>query len=261
MHTIRIDYPAEWDTVNIYAMADWHIGDLHSVQHEIDSHIRDVLNDPHGLTVLNGDLLNTAVKSSVSDIYSEQMKPMDQILYLTGLLKPIRDRIIGVTCGNHEARIYRNDGVDIMRIVCRELDIEDKYGPDGVLIFLRFGQVTGHKTGQGKQKKLFTIYATHGTGGGRKEGAKAIRLADMAAVVDADVYIHSHSHLPMSMKKSFYRVNAGNSSVQEVVKAFANTGAALEYGGYSQSNEYSPAARIFPVIHLCAKKGRADITL
>ena len=34
-----------------------------------------------------------------------------------------------------------------------------------------------------------------------KEGrAKAIRLADMACIVDADIYIHSHTHLPMIMK-------------------------------------------------------------
>ena len=33
--------------------------------------------------------------------------------------------------------------------------------------------------------------------------AKAIRLADMASIVDADIYIHSHTHLPMIMKQAY----------------------------------------------------------
>ena len=43
------------------------------------------------------------------------------------------------------------------------------------------------------RQMCYTIYTTHGRGGGRKEGAKAIRLADMASIVDADIYIHSHA--------------------------------------------------------------------
>ena len=30
--------------------------------------------------------------------------------------------------GNHENRVYRNDGIDVTRLVCRELGIEEKYG-------------------------------------------------------------------------------------------------------------------------------------
>lgn len=98
-------------------------------------------------------------------------------------------------------------------------------------------------------------------GGGRKEGAKAIRLADMAAIVDADCYIHSHTHLPMVMKQSFYRVSAGNCSVAKVSKLFVNTGAALDYGGYGQAQEYKPASHETPVIHLEASHKRMSATL
>ena len=264
MHTVRIDGPIEWQTCNVYPLADWHIGDIHCSQAEIDAQIEMVKSDPYGLVVLNGDLMNTAVRSSVSDIYGEQMKPMEQILHLVGLLKPIADRIICATTGNHEERIYRDDGVDIMRLVCRELGIEDRYHPDGVLVFLRFGAVRSHKSKgyrNGVQRRLFTLYATHGAGAGRKEGAKAIRLADMAATVDADVYIHSHSHLPMILSESYFRVNVGNSSAQEVEKLFVNTGSSLMYGGYGQRKEFKPNSRRNPIIHLCAHSGVATATL
>lgn len=261
MHSIKVERPMEWETCNIYPLADWHIGDKHCDMDGINAQIQRVADDPYGLALLNGDLLNTALKSSVSDIYSEQAKPMEQVLTLIGLLKPIAGKIIGADTGNHEERIYREDGIDIMRLVCRELEIEDKYHPNGALIFLRFGAIQSHHASEGIKRRLFTIYFTHGTGSGRKEGAKAIRLADLAATVDADVYVHSHTHLPMIFTESYFRTNAGNSSVQEVEKLFVNTGASLQFGGYGQRNEFKPAARRMPVIHLHAQSGMATSTL
>ena len=106
-----------------------------------------------------------------------------------------------------------------------------------------------------------TIYATHGTGGGRKEGAKAIRLADMAGIVDADCYVHSHSHLPMIMKQSFFRVDIQNRQARAVDKLFVNDAAALNYGGYGQSYEFKPMSRKSPVIHLSGTEKNLTATL
>lgn len=262
MHSVRADYPTEWTHCNIYTLADLHIGDEHSKADEIARRINQIKEDPCGLCICNGDLLNTATKTSVSDIYSEQLSPMQQMQAAVDLLRPIADKIIAVTAGNHENRIYRADGIDITRLVCRELGIEEKYHPAGVLVFLRFGEraaTTQHKDRNPRQ--WYSIYATHGSGGGRKEGAKAIRLADMAAIVDADVYIHSHTHLPMVMKNSFYRVDSSNCCARWTEKLFVNTAAALEYGGYGQSMEFKPSSYSNPVIHLEARKKRATATM
>ena len=96
----------------------------------------------------------------------------------------------------------------------------------------------------------YTVYCNHGSGGGRKEGAKAIRLADMAGIVDADIYIHSHSHLPMVMKQGFFRADVCNSTVTNVTKLFVNTAANLSYGGYGAAQEYKPSSTDTPVIYL-----------
>jgi predicted phosphodiesterase len=224
--------------------------------------IRQAEEDPYGLIVLNGDLMNTAVRSGVSDVYGEIMSPMQQIEHMVDLLRPVTDKIIGITSGNHENRVYKNDGIDTTRLVCRELGIEDRYAPEGVLIFLRFGTRNGHGRHKDKsEKQWYSIYATHGSGGGRKEGAKAIRLADMAAIVDADCYIHSHTHLPMIMKQAYHRTSPMNCSVTKVSKLFVNTGAALDYGGYGQSQEYKPASHETPIIHLEADHKRMSATL
>lgn len=262
MHSVRADYPTEWPHANIYTLADLHIGDERSMTDEIARMVQRIADDPYGLCVCNGDLLNTATKTSVSDIYSEQLSPMQQIEAAVKLLTPIKDKIIAVTTGNHEARVYRTDGIDMMRLICRELGIEDKYHADGVLVFLHFGSRLQHGHHRQKNpKQWYSLYATHGSGGGRKEGAKAIRLADMACVVDADVYIHSHTHLPMVMKQAFFRADSSNCCARRVEKLFVNTAATLAYGGYGQAQEFKPASACSPVIHLEGEKKCARATL
>ncbi len=262
MKAVRADYPATWPYVNLYTLADLHVGDPHSLHAEVMRRIRQAENDPYGLVILNGDIMNTAVRNGVSDVYGEIMTPMQQIECMVDMFRPISGKIIGVTTGNHENRIYKNDGIDTTRLVCRELGIKDRYAPEGILIFLRFGKRNGHSCHRDKNPmQWYSIYATHGSGGGRKEGAKAIRLADMAAIVDADVYVHSHTHLPMVMKQAFYRTSPGNCSIAKVSKLFVNTGASMDYGGYGQSQEYKPASHDTPVIHLEAEHKRMSATL
>lgn len=264
MHSVRADFPVEWPHANVYTLADLHVGDERSNTSEIAKRVEQIKNDPYGLCICNGDLLNTALKTSVSDIYSEQLSPMQQMQAAVDLLTPIKDKIIAVTTGNHESRVYRTDGIDIMRLVCRELGIEEKYHPDGVLVFLRFGERRAndlHKKENRNPRQWYSIYATHGSGGGRKEGAKAIRLADMASVVDADIYIHSHTHLPMVMKQAFYRADSSNCCAKRVEKLFVNTAASLSYGGYAQAQEFKPASESNPIIHLEAKAKCARATL
>lgn len=264
MKSIRADYPTDWPHANVYTLADLHIGDPHCDESEVLARVKAVADDPYGLAILNGDLMNTALRNSVSDVYGEIMSPMQQISYLVNLLRPIAGKIIGVTTGNHENRTYRADGIDITRLVCRELGIEDKYAPEGVLVFLRFGTRAkhgGHLSDGRNPRQWYSIYATHGSGSGRKEGAKAIRLADMAAIVDADIYVHSHTHLPMIMKQSFFRADSSNCTAKQVSKLFVNTGATLGYGGYGQAQEFKPAAAETAHIRLDAKHKRMSATL
>lgn len=261
MKAVRADYPVEWPVANIYTLADLHIGDPHCDEAEVHLLVNRIKDDPYGLCVLNGDLMNTALRNSVSDVYGELMTPMQQVSYLVNLLDPIKGKIIGVTTGNHENRVYKNDGIDTMAFVCRELGISDRYAPEGILIFLRFGRRKVLHEKSRNPRQWVSIYATHGSGGGRKEGAKAIRLADMAAIVDADAYIHSHTHLPLVMKQSFYRADANNCCAKKVTKLFVNTGASLEYGGYGQAQEFKPAAIAYPVIHIDALTKKMTVTM
>jgi predicted phosphodiesterase len=169
---------------------------------------------------------------------------MEQLKQCVKIFEPIKDKILAVLPGNHEHRIYKTDGLDITEIMCNQLGIPEKYSSTTALLFIRFGQ-----NSRGR-KQLYTAYVTHGSGGGRREGGKINRLADLASIVDADIYIHAHTHLPLIFKESFFRVSGSNSSTALVEKLFVNAAASLDYGGYGDKQGYKPSAKRSPVIFL-----------
>ena len=260
MHCVKADYPTDWPIARVYVLADLHIGDPQCDYAECCKRIEKIKDDPYGLCILNGDLMNTATKTSVSDIYAETLSPMKQIDAIVKLLSTIKGKIIGATTGNHEERVYRLDGIDIMRIACRELGIEPMYSPEGVLVFLRFGKPLA----QGKQadsKQWYSIYSTHGCGGGRTIGGKFNKLLGLKSIVDADVYVQSHVHMPVIFPEDFFRVSASQSTVKQVQKLFISTGGAMDYGGYGQRAMYSPSSKSTPIISLDARTKTATATL
>lgn len=251
MKTIKINLPRELKNIEIHTFSDWHIGDKACDIDAIKEQISHVENTPNAYVICNGDLMNNATKNSVSDCYAEVIPPMEQLQTLQQLLEPIKDKILMFTQGNHEARTYRSDGIDLTALLSKQLGLYDRYAREGGVVFLRVGENSTHHH---NRQVCYTIYCTHGSGGGRKEGAKAIRLADMASIVDTDVYVHSHTHLPMVMKQNFYRIDTSNSTVAEITKLFVNTSAQLKYGGYGQTYEFKPSNTTSPIIYLSGTK-------
>ena len=199
MKTISIDLSEDIDTLKVEVFADLHIGDRHCDMGRIKSRIKAMEEEPHTYCILNGDILNNATKTSVSDCYSESLTPMEQIQQAIELFEPVKDRILAITTGNHERRTYNKEGIDLMEVFARQIGLYDRFSSSSALLFLHFGQCS-RRASDGR-KMTYTIFVNHGSGGGRKEGAKAIRLADMACIVDADAYIHSHTHFPMIFKQ------------------------------------------------------------
>lgn len=245
MKSIKIDLSENLAGIEIHTFADLHIGDKHCDLQGIKERIEYVKNTENAYAILNGDLMNNALKTSVSDIYSERLTPMQEMERCVELFEPIKDKILCITTGNHERRTHDNAGIDLMQIVAKEMGLEDKFASIGAVLFIRFGW-NKHR----KRKQWYSIYVTHGSGGGRKEGSKVVRLADMASIVDCDIYIHSHTHLPMVMKQGFFRSDFMNSTVAFVDKLFVNTSAQLDYDGYGQMYEFKPSSKDCPVIYL-----------
>ena len=183
------------------------------------------------------------------------MLQLEQCVKLFG---PIKDKILAVTGGNHERRIWRQDGIDTVQLMCDQLGIGDLYAPESAVVFIQVGRQDGHRN---YMPVLYSVYVTHGSGGGRKEGGKINRLVELASIVDADIYVHSHVHTPAIVRNSYFRVDTRKCTVRKADKLFVNTSSSLEYGGYGEIASYKPNSLETPKIILSGRTHRMQAIL
>ena len=117
MKAIRADLPETHNEIELLVLADYHYADPHSDHNAIQRDIQRVEENPNAYCVLAGDLMNCAIKSSVSDTYGDTLSPMDELAICSELLKPIAHKVVGIVGGNHEARHYKTNGIDMTRIL------------------------------------------------------------------------------------------------------------------------------------------------
>ena len=251
----------DFEQIQILPLADLHLGDIHSDGKKINEWLTYIKDTPNCFTILNGDLMNTAIKTAVgTGVYTDSLNPMEQLQQCVKLFEPIRDKILCIIQGNHEARITKQDSIDITEVFATQLDLHDRYSPTSALLFIQFGDKGGHANHWPVQ---YTIFAHHGSGaGGRKEGGKIQRLADLANIVDADCYIMSHTHLPAVTRTSYYRVDRRRFTTIKVDRLFVNTSSSLDYsGGYGEIFAFKPNSLETPLIILDGRQHKMRAVL
>ena len=169
MKIIKIDLPRELPSVEIHTFADEHLGDEHSDLKRLLARIEYVKNTPNAYCILNGDIIDNATKTSIGDTYAQVFNPMEQMEKATEIFSPIKDKILCITHGNHENRTYKNEGINLSRLMANQLGLADRYTPTSATLFIRVGD---GRASTHHRRVCYTIYVLHGGGGGRKEGGK-----------------------------------------------------------------------------------------
>jgi len=245
----------EFDTIELDTFSDLHVGDPLFNRDLFFERREWVLEKPNRFVILNGDLMNVATKRSVSDVYEDTLTPAEQLRWCKKELYPIRDRILSITNGNHEDRIKRETSIDVVGELAEYLGIRDRHFPNGVLLKLCFGRK------RNKKRAVYTIYHTHGRGGGALQGGKVLRMARMANVVLADIYISSHTHFKVSFKEAVFVPDLHNNKVRLVEQTYINSSSNLAWGGYAQVQGYKPGVMGSPLLKLYAEPKRVEVIL
>ncbi len=236
MKVIKVNLDKNIKQLKIIPLSDVHLGDKLTNYKLLKECIERIKNEPNTYTIINGDFCNTALKNSKSDVYSDELTPMEQLRQMIDLLEPIKDKILAITTGNHERRIQNDTSIDITYLVAKQLGILDRYSNGWWYLFLRFGE-----KGQGRKIPMcYQITGYHGSGGGRKTGGKANRLEEMSQVVIADLYIMSHTHKPLSTKSNIFIPDYGNNTLNKKQMHFLMTNSFLDYGGYGEVLGFTP---------------------
>lgn len=251
MKIINRELPNYFNELKLLIMADTHIGDGLFNEKKLKQMIKEIKEEDNTYVIINGDLLNNGVKHSKTDIYSEQHTPGESIEILEDLLEPIKDKILVMLDGNHENRTYRESGLSIMKQVARTIGKPELYADPAFLLYLSFGK----NRGRDNRKTVYAIYGKHGNGGASKKYTKMKYVTEMSNTVpDADVFVHSHTHLPGAIRDAIDKVDYRNRVVRRHERIFVNSSAFLKFGGYGERKNYPPSTNIYPHIYLDGKK-------
>jgi len=235
MKVIKRNLGVEFKSIKVLALSDFHIGDSLCNLKLIRQVLDEVKKSNNTFIILNGDLMNNSIKNSVSSIYDEELSPMQAIVKLCDLLEPVKDRILVIHPGNHEWRSYKEDGIDIIRLVARQLGIEDRFSDGWWYLYLTLGM------GNKQRPIMYTITGIHGYGGGRKNGGKINNLVEMSDKVIADVYVMGHTHTPIMTRNSIFVPDYQHKSLVQKDKYYLMTNSFLEYGGYGEQYGFTPS--------------------
>lgn len=230
------------DSIYIIPISDTHIGDKLFNEAKLVSYIEWVKDTPNARIILLGDIMNTATKESVSDSYSETMSPNEQLKYAQQLFEPVKDKILAATDGNHERRVTKSTSINMVEILSNHLGCY--YRPDGLFIKFRVG-----KQANGKPV-VYTLYATHGFGGGKKPGGKANNLQSLSQIVLSDIYCMSHVHQQMTFQDIYYVPDIRTNEVNAVKRTYVMSGSFLGWGGYAEQMGFPPSKIGTPRIRL-----------
>jgi len=252
-------FDSQWNEMRLVIISDVHYGNpLFSMSHFART-LDFIVRNENVYTFLNGDLLETATKSSKGNVYRQVMPPRQQRDEIIDLLKPIKHKIIGMTTGNHEMRLADADA-DFSEDISKALEVP--YRPEGMTLKISFGD--GNRRTKGKPW-VFKGYCTHGYGGARTKAAKAVKVERIAAYVSGDFFAMSHDHdvnvasLTSLKMDERGRPDTGHpgfvTGLMTAVNAkLIKTNAYLKWGEYSEMGGFAPVNLSTPVIWLLTPK-------
>jgi hypothetical protein len=155
---------------------------------------------------------------------------------------------MGLHTGNHEARIYKSSGLDLAKVMARELRVP--YFGWSKLHYL----IVGH---QG-----YTLYTTHGASGARMPHTKIKSAIDLANMVEAEIYAMGHLHQLSHHVRQYYKADLRGKQVAESQKHFLITGSYLNHwGSYAHISNMEPMRMGSPKVKLAGEKHQIRVSL
>jgi len=200
--------------------------------------------------ILNGDLLEASTRGSVgSGVYEQKMHTGSQLEKMLDILKPFskEGRILGITNGNHEDRIYNMSGVDVTRLMANDLKVP--YFKNGGFFKLKVG------------KENYHMYFTHGSSSASLPYTKIKKTLDLARFINVDLYGNGHVHDTQVHTQDYYSINNRKNIVEQHTRYFVITGHYLNWEGYAQAKSLVPSKQGTPKIKLHGDKKMIRVSI
>ena len=225
--TFRLDhYPKipERRRLQVFQISDIHLGAKTHLQKPFEDMVNKIKKTRFTAAILHGDLIEANSKTSVGEgVYEQQLTTEEQIDEIIKTLKPIRNKILGISRGNHEKRSSNNEGIDIVNQLCRVLDVP------------RLQSHSLHNFYFDNCDFPKTLCVWHGRSGATTRAGKMRVVEKIAKIYDADAYVMGHVHDLMTWMDLIYTFDRSR------IKKYAINGSFMDYlDSYAQEAEYQP---------------------
>ena len=192
----RVLVSSRSEIFRLYFLGDVHLGKINCAEKHFKKMVNKIDKDPLAMWVGGGDFLDCITprdprwdqecvapwimenRIARRDVVKRQMKELKTIL------RPIKEKCVGLIEGNHEYAIRKHYDRDVQMQLAEFIDAPDLTD----CAFIRFRFV--------RDKSIATVvlYICHGNGGGRTAGAEPNHLTRMIADKDVDIAARGHSH-------------------------------------------------------------------
>jgi hypothetical protein len=202
-----------------------HLCDLHwgseAQDKQFMERIRSFIDVHQPRILINGDLIQGTIKTSKGDLYEQRMTPEEQVDAAVEFFKPFAHLIDGVVSGNHDQRIEQEVSIDVVKMFCRYLDIEDKY--------LGYGGVVGYSL----NKCHYSIELFHGAHGAGTVGALDSKMKKFRKT-DSDIFMCGHFHQKLVTESFSYKIDPFNKRLHKVKRYNICGGCCVGYEKYAE---------------------------
>lgn len=248
MKDIRVTLSQDVKNIDVILLGDIHRGSAQFDEPLFNKVIKYISENENCYTVLMGDLIDNALKNSKSNIYCAVESPKDSIDWIVNKLKSIKHKILALTSGNHEDRTSREAGIDITANIAERLDLTERYSEGPFILYVSLGTSRNRKG----MYQTFTIFGTHGSGGGSSQSGALNKILSLANIVpNADIYLMGHTHKPLITFENRYLINSVARTHVEHEALYVNGGSFLNFeGSYGEKNLYKPTSKKVPIINL-----------
>ena len=251
---ITHSFPGDIDVVPI---ADVHLGAMECAEKEWTNFVRMVEERPNMYLIIAGDILNNSTRSTkFANPFDERYRPREAKRLLTEHLRPIKDRILCVIPGNHEARTAKESDQSLLNDVCYKLDIEDVYRENMAFMRLSLGQ----RNDEPKPQCSYMFAVVHGSGGGMT-GAAVNRNEKFGAIIEnLDCRVAGHVHKGFITKPQKIVIDPRNAAVTLKHYTVISCVSWMNYGGYAAKAMLPPAYTASPqTLHLVCDHHNKEI--
>lgn len=249
---------ADRKDIIIAPISDVHLGSVEHLADGWQAFVSQIKSLPNAYVTLGGDLINNALKSSVSNVYEELMRPREQKRVMVEMLEPIRDRILCAVSGNHERRSGKDADDDPTYDILCKLDLEHLYRENMAFVKLQFGE----QNGNGCTNPTYMFVVTHGSGGGILTGGAVNRNERFGYVVDGmDCLIVGHTHKPWVTQPSKIKIDTHNNKVSIKPFKVVSSTSWLDYGGYAAQKMLLPSSHATQIITVCGNHKEIKVTM